>query len=119
MNNYASVLLNITIIFDLYTSVKKPFVDQGNRLKYYFMVQIFLIVAFLIYFRFRMYKTRDSITLSSISDIGLITLFLLQFILMNVFTVLLAIYLCRKGTSKELKGLILKRHLIYYLIFTL
>ena len=121
-----SFYLNFLILIDLYLSITNPFKNRNKRIKWYFVGAFVMMVLGIVIlgclsrgFRslqdilseFFFYQNSDE-------NYGIV-IFILTSIVFCTLTLVFGILLCcslkRKGTSTELKNLVFKRHILYFI----
>ena len=116
--------LNSVLIVDLYLSITNPFVPRESRLKYYYIVPVltFITYSVLIYlYGLGVITNKYSFTGHQGNAIYQFTYW--QPIVVELVTFVcgfMVIYLlCQERTSPQLKQLVLKRHMLYFVFYIL
>lgn len=115
---------NSIIFIDLYLTLKNPFYPREKRV---FSYKIFLLVVFLFSGTNILYSIIYEGTNLNLYDkdrqSGAIFYFILYTSILTSFTIvptILVIFkLCRKGTSKDLRAMVIRRHIIFFSIYIL
>ena len=98
------------VFMDLYFTLKNPFYPRGKRVIWY---QIYLLICFL----FGVLMAMSTLSEEAYVSI-MFYVYLSLYFLTLVPTVLVSFKLCKKGTSKTLRKLVVRRHLIFFAIYT-
>ena len=108
----ASMIFNVCICFDLILMIKHPFVSKSKRImRYHIATFTIATIAVIEKVNGGLYKTKSYLTLTQL-------LAFIAFFFMGIFSSLFALNrLCKPGISREVRVLILKRHISYILAY--
>ena len=111
---YLDFHFNSIIFIDLYLAIKNPFAGCGGRAKYFYasstIITMYIIIS----------KIIASFVLNKTDDLSFLLYILYSSFLLVpcfIFTALVLLRLNKKGTSSDLKNTILKRHIIYFVLY--
>ena len=96
------------VFIDLYLTLKNPFYPRGKRVIWY---KIYLILCFLVGLTM-IIKNPDSYVKITL------TIYISLYVMTLIPAFLVVVRLCKKGTSKQLRKLVVRRHLIFFAIYT-
>jgi hypothetical protein len=116
---YLSTMTSSIIFIDLYLTLINPFHPREKRVIFYqvfiFIIGLLVFIDNCSYFIAENIKSPRLFDSESISNV----LFEYLFVWTIIPSILILLRLCRRGTSKELRILVIKRHIFYSFIFLL
>lgn len=110
------MIINSVIFFDLYLVIKNPFVNRGSRMKWY-VLYIGISITVEIYLEYLLNPSiADQITNQKIDKQGIIMFSYFGLVSFPAFVNVIR-RLSMKSTSRDLKMKILRRHILYFIIY--
>lgn len=105
---------NVCICFDLILMIKHPFVSKSKRIiRYHIVTYTVSLLAVAEKLNGEILSTGDGLTLTLVQVLAF-----MAFVFMGLFSSLFALNrLCKPGISREVRVLILKRHISYILAY--
>jgi hypothetical protein len=106
---------------DLYLTLINPFHPRDKRIPFYIitigLIGIFVMIDICLYF-----KRSDTVTIFLYDDNNLYSSIFVEaapilFLWPVIPSILIMIRLCKRGTSSELRTLVVKRHIIYNILY--
>jgi len=108
-----TILLNICLSIDLVLVVRNPFSSHEKRTSWYVVLSVFcgVLTAILKVISSRKQAFRDGLAFLEIFEFGTL-------IILAVVSILIAGYrLLQPGVKREIRSLIIKRHILYICVF--
>lgn len=110
-------MFNLVLFLDLYLTIKNPFEPKNARLKIQIATMVVLTIGFACFYFPLDLKLNDQREWEL--DIAILIIFILIFVVNLVVTCMIMRLLRVEGTSKELKTKVIKRHMSYFVFYTL
>lgn len=115
-----NIVTNGLIYIDLYLTLKNPFYPRARRAKKYFMI-LFCVFISSISVAIFAYKN-NTISLNVYDKLWPLSIYMksivIGFVISTVYVITLIIWrLCKPGTSRTLRNKVIKRYIVYLVIY--
>ena len=124
VTSYLDITCNSLIFLDLDLTIRNPFYPRIKRVKYFVMIVLF-VLGFVSYTFVKGYSSFGSVNFNLFEwtkekeVIRELRYFVCALLLLTIIPFIrVMLRLCNKGTSKDLRQKVLKRHLTHFILFT-